>query len=212
MVFKRLIPSLFLLCLLAGSASAALANQPPMERIKAAASELIEILSDPAMQESDKHDATISRLRATAEKYIDFRQVTMLSVGRSWLKMSQQVQSDLTEAFIQLLERTYLRRIPVYEGQGVEYTKQLISGKKAKVFTAIVDKDKKIVVEFRLKIIQEEWMIYDVVAEGVSLVGNYRSQFAQVLNNGSPEELLKMIRERVEGLDKAEDDKDQVNS
>jgi len=212
MFFKRLVSSLLLLCLFAGSAPAALADPTPMERVKAAANEFIEILSDPAMQDPGVHDSSISKLREAAEKYIDFRQVTKLSVGRPWLKMSTQMQNDLTEAFIQLLERTYLKRIPVYGGQDVEYKKEMISGKKAKVLTEIIDKDKKIVVEFRLKIIQKQWMIYDVVAEGVSLVGNYRSQFAQALNNGTPEDLLRLLRERVESLDKVEDDKDQVES
>ena len=48
-------------------------------------------------------------------------------------------------------------------------------------------------------------MIYDVVAEGISLMGNYRSQFAQVLHSGTAEDLLKLIRERVKKLDKSED-------
>ena len=202
---KLFLPAvLALVCLVC--ASVAFAGQSPMERVKEGADKLIKILSDPTMTDPADHDQAIKELRATAEQYIDFRLVTMYAVGKPWLKMSEQMQNDLTEAFIQLLERTYLKRIPAYEGQGVKYVKEDVQGKKAKVFTEIIDKDKKIVVEFRLRIVQEQWMIYDVVAEGVSLVANYRSQFSQILGDGTPEELLQLIRERIKKLDEKGDD------
>ena len=206
MSLKRLfLPvTLTLVCLVC--ASVAFAGQTPMERVKEGADKLIKILSDPTMTDPADHDQAIKELRATAEQYIDFRLVTMYAVGKPWLKMSEQMQDDLTEAFIQLLERTYLKRIPAYEGQGVKYVKENVQGKRAKVFTEIIDKDKKIVVEFRLRIVQEQWMIYDVVAEGVSLVANYRSQFSQILGDGTPEDLLQLIRERIKKLDEKGDD------
>ena len=212
MLVQRVIPVFLLVCLLASGASAALAEQGPMDRVKEGVGELVDILSDPEMQKPENHDASIAKLRAEAEKFIDFHMVTKLAVGRPWLKMSPKMQNDLVEAFIQLLERSYLKRIPAYDGQDVLYKKEMISGKKAKVLTEIIDKDKKIVVEFRLKIIQEQWMIYDLVAEGVSLVGNYRSQFAQVLHDGTAEELLNLIRERVEKIDKDNSSEDQTES
>ena len=41
------------------------------------------------------------------------------------------------------------------------------------------------------------WMVYDVVIDGVSLVSNYRSQFARIINQSSYEELVKRLRNRV---------------
>ncbi|WP_319470863.1 ABC transporter substrate-binding protein [uncultured Pseudodesulfovibrio sp.] len=206
MILNKLKILLLALCLVAVSASTVFAEQSPQERVKEGADQLIKILSESDIDDPAQHDAKIAELRSVAEKYIDFRLVTMYSVGRPWLKMSKQMQDDLTEAFIQLLERTYLKRIPAYEGQGVQYKKETIKGKKAKVVTEIIDKDKKIVVEFRLKTVRGQWMIYDVVAEGVSLVANYRSQFSQVLNDGTPEELLKLIRKRIKKLDEGGED------
>ncbi|QJB55550.1 ABC transporter substrate-binding protein [Pseudodesulfovibrio sp. zrk46] len=202
-MLKKICLTFVFVCLFATLSMAGM--QSPMDRVKEGADKLIKILSDPDMQDPAKHDAAIHRLRVTAEEYIDFRLTTMYAVGKQWLKMSPQMQNDLTEAFIQLLERTYLKRIPAYGGQQVDYKQELVSGKKAKVFTEIIDKDKKISVEFRLRNTGKQWMIYDVVAEGVSLVSNYRTQFAQILGDGTPEDLLKLIQERVEKLDKGED-------
>ncbi|AMK10468.1 MAG: ABC transporter substrate-binding protein [Pseudodesulfovibrio sp.] len=205
MVLRRLIPALFLTCLLATAGSAALAGQTPTERVREGADKLIEMLSDPDMQDAAKHDAAIDRLRAVADEYIDFGLVTKYAVGRPWLEMSDDLRTKLTEAFVNLLERSYLKQIPTYGGQNVDYKSELVQGDRAKVVTEIIDNDKKIVVEFRLKIVQEKWMIYDIVAEGVSLVMNYRSQFAEILNQGTGEDLLKVIEDRIRKIDEGQE-------
>ena len=41
-----------------------------------------------------------------------------------------------------------------------------------------------------------EWKVYDVVIEGVSLISNYRSQFREILGNNPPEKLLETLRKK----------------
>jgi len=193
-------------CLLLLGAPAAEAAQSPSDRVHEGVDQIIRMLSDPAMQDPARHDDAIARLREVAEQYIDFDLVTKYAVGRPWLNMSPDLRAQLREAFVSLLERSYLKRIPAYGGQNVEYKREDIAGNNAKVQTEIIDKDKKIIVEFRLKIVQGTWMIYDVVAEGVSLVMNYRSQFAEVLNKGTGEDLLKTIQDRIEQIDQGKEE------
>jgi phospholipid transport system substrate-binding protein len=198
--------ALVLGCILVFGAAAAEAMQSPTERVREGVDRIVQMLSDPAMQDPARHDEAIARLREVAERYIDFELVTKYAVGRPWLDMSPDLRTRLVNAFVKLLERSYLKRIPAYGGQNVTYTREDISGNNAKVQTEIIDKDKKIVVEFRLKIVQGKWMIYDVVAEGVSLVMNYRSQFAEVLNKGTGEDLLKTIQSRIEQIDQGKEE------
>lgn len=209
---KKLFCIILVCTLFAASAAFADPQQSPQERVKEGADRLIKILSESDIADQTRHAEKIKELRDVADQYIDFRLVTMYAIGRPWKDMSDQLRTDLTEAFVQLLERTYLTRIPTYEGQGVQYKSEQIKGKKARVVTEIIDKEKKIVVEFRLRIIHKQWMIYDVVAEGVSLVSNYRSQFSQILNEGTGEDLLKRIQDQVKKLDNAAQDEGASNS
>jgi len=42
-----------------------------------------------------------------------------------------------------------------------------------------------------------KWKVYDVIIEGISMVKNYRDQFRDILAKDSPEQVLKMLREKV---------------
>jgi phospholipid transport system substrate-binding protein len=205
MFLKRTILAFVLICLAAVVASAAVAGQSPSERVHEGVDRIIETLSDPVMQDPARHDEALGRLLHVAEEYIDFELVTKFAVGRPWLQMSDDLRTRLQDAFMELLEYSYLKTIPAYGGQDVQYTREDISGSNAKVQTVVTDKDKKIIVEFRLKIVQGRWMIYDVVAEGVSLVMNYRSQFAEVLNKGTGEDLLKAIQDRIRQINQGKE-------
>ncbi len=46
--------------------------------------------------------------------------------------------------------------------------------------------------------ISNEWKVYDVVAENISLVNNYRSQFSRVISHNSYEELVRRLRDKTE--------------
>jgi phospholipid transport system substrate-binding protein len=43
-----------------------------------------------------------------------------------------------------------------------------------------------------------EWKVYDVVAENISLVNNYRSQFTRVISNASYEELVRRLKNKAD--------------
>lgn len=57
----------------------------------------------------------------------------------------------------------------------------------------------------RKEVIPEEqdksgaWKVYDVVIENVSLVMNYRSQFNDILAEGTHDELLEILRKKSKG-------------
>jgi phospholipid transport system substrate-binding protein len=43
------------------------------------------------------------------------------------------------------------------------------------------------------------WKVYDVGAENVSLVQNYRSQFNSILAKNTPDQMLEIMRKKVKG-------------
>jgi phospholipid transport system substrate-binding protein len=50
--------------------------------------------------------------------------------------------------------------------------------------------------DYRLINREGRWRVYDVVVEGVSLVGNYRTQFDRVIRTSSYPELVKRLKDK----------------
>jgi len=53
-------------------------------------------------------------------------------------------------------------------------------------------------IAYKAHLVSNEWKVYDVVAENISLVNNYRSQFNRVISGSSYEELLRRLKDKAE--------------
>jgi phospholipid transport system substrate-binding protein len=119
------------------------------------------------------------------------------SLGANWRRANPQQQKEFVLTFTALLEKTYADQIDLYNGQKVLYTGESIDGDYAQVDSRIIDKDGQTYsVVYRLHKVDGKWKIYDVIAENISLVNNYRSQFNRVIAKSSFDDLLKTMKEK----------------
>ena len=79
----------------------------------------------------------------------------------------------------------------------IDYTGESLEEDYAEVRTVVVRPNDRIPLTYRLHNESGDWMVYDVVIEGVSLVNNYRSQFSRVISESSYAELLQRLRSKV---------------
>ena len=100
-------------------------------------------------------------------------------------------------AFAELLLCTYLGKIDGYNGEKVAFVRERANqaGDRVEQQTLLTMKDgKKIPVDYRMLPKNGGWCVYDVVVEGVSLVKNYRTQFQDILQTSSPDELTARVK------------------
>lgn len=193
------------LCVLLLVPSVALAEaSSPTNTLQHGIDKMISILDTPAVETDAGRATAIEQLRAMADEYFAFEQLTMRAVGRPWLSMSEENRSQLQASFRKLLELTYMKQIRQYQGQKVLYKRELRQGDKAMVLTEVVAKDKSFSVNYKMIELDGRWLVYDIIGEGISLVKNYRSQFKELLHNGSIEELRSRIDARVAALEAGE--------
>ena len=96
------------------------------------------------------------------------------------------------------MERTYLERVEGYSGEKVLYINEVVDGKYGIVSVKIVtEKDTEISVRYKVKKKGENWLVYDISIEGVSLINNYRKQFNSIIVRSSYKELVGKLREKV---------------
>jgi len=73
----------------------------------------------------------------------------------------------------------------------------MVTENKAEIESKIITSSKEIPIFYRMILKDGQWKVYDVVVENVSLVQNYRTQFNEMLSNGTPEQLLETLRKKV---------------
>jgi phospholipid transport system substrate-binding protein len=169
----------------------------PTEEIRTAIDQGIEILKSAKLDSSKQRAQVINQLREIVYTRFDFEEMAKRSLGSHWRRLNPQQQKEFVSAFTELLETTYADKIDLYEGQQVEYIAETIDKNYAEVNTRVIGKNRQTyTVDYKLHEQGGKWRIYDVVAENISLVNNYRSQFNRVVVNSSIEDLIKRIRQK----------------
>ena len=169
----------------------------PTDAIRDAVNQGVEILKSAKLDKQKERAQVIDRLRQIVYPLFDFNEMAKRSLGANWRRLNSQQQQEFVSTFTALLEKTYADQIDLYDGQQVVYTGESVDGDYAQVDSRIIDKNGQTYsVAYRLHKVDGKWRIYDVIAENISLVNNYRSQFNRVIARSSFEELLKIMRDQ----------------
>ena len=170
----------------------AVAAITPMEAIKETAGGVLSALRDPALKSN--RDTRQERIKTLLRARFDFEEMGKRSLGPNWSKQSPADQQQFVKQFTELLMTTYIDRVDDYQGEKIIYQGERQENETATVNTKVQDKKgREYSVNYRLVRSGEDWKVFDVVIEDVSLVNNYRSQFSRVLSSGSFAELLQKL-------------------
>ena len=197
---RRALGLAVLLAVVLGAPAAARAGAPT-DQLRRYTDRVIQILQSPQLTPAERR----VQVREVALQVFDVSETARRSLGPHWQQRTPAEREEFVNLFRDLLDQTYVSRIDEYGGERVQYVGERIDGDAATVRAQIVTKAGTTVpVESRLTLKGGQWLVYDILIENVSLVGNYRSQFDRVIRTSSYEELVKRLRERVAQLgDKA---------
>ena len=170
----------------------------PTEQIQATTDKILAILTDPALQVPEMVEEKKRMIRKVVDERFDWTAISRRALGRHWKKMTVDEKKAFIPLFGQMLEQTYLSRVGEYSGEKVSYEDEKIDGPYGVVKVKIIsDNHGEISVKYRVWNKKDEWFIYDISIEGVSLVNNYRSQFNTILMKSTPSDLIKKLEEKV---------------
>ncbi len=171
----------------------------PTDQLRGAIDHVLEILKKKDLQAKDRREERRALLRKEISKAFDFDEMAKRSLGFPWRQRTPEERKEYVTLFRQVLENSYLGKIESYKGEKIRYGKETVDGDRfATVETLIVtEKGQEIPVNYQMVKEKSGWRVYDVVIEQVSLVNNYRSQFAEILHKSSFRDLLARLREMV---------------
>ncbi len=170
----------------------------PTDQLRPALEEVIRILEDPSLKPKSKAAERQARVRAAVADLWDFAEMARRTLGLHWRSLSEPEREEFVRLFRALLEHTYLPKTALYQGERVRFVGEAMDGDLATVQAVVITRDRKEVpVSYRLRRSDERWLIYDISAEGISLTSNYRSQFNEIIQRGSYQELVRRIRQKL---------------
>jgi len=173
------------------------------EQLKGAIDRVVSTLDNPAMKGEGKAAERRAAVRVIANEIFDFGEIARRSLGRYWQPLSEAQRTEFVGLFGDLLERSYISKIELYGGEKIVYGGERVDGDLAVVNTKILTKNgTEVPIDYRLFRRGDNWKVYDVNIEGISLVSNYRTQFNKIIQSSSFNSLVdRMKAKQTEALE-----------
>ena len=191
------------LVLFSGASAAAAATQVTND-LKATIDKVINIVSGEKYKADKKRNRKL--LREVIDARFSYEQMGMRSLAQDWNDRTPEEKKQFVDLFGKLLENSYASKIETYRDEKINYVEEVIKDGYAMVKTEIVRKSDTIPVDYKLININGQWLIYDFIIEGVSIIRNYRSQFSKIIQKESYGGLVKKLSAKIEELESSAGD------
>jgi phospholipid transport system substrate-binding protein len=172
------------------------AAESAKEQLQDTVNRVIEVLRTIRSPEDiEKNRSSVHQILLTR---FDFAAMAQKSLGNRWKDLSD--KEEFVSAFTDFVENSYMSTLGSYRGEKVVYDHDRTDGESAEVDMRVVGgQGNPIKIGYKLHLTDGQWMVYDAVIDDVSVVGNYRSQFARVLQTASLDELIQNLRAKASG-------------
>ncbi len=175
------------------------------EGLKATIDQVIGVVTDP--QYKNDRSTRRAKMKNIIFPKFNFLEMGKRSLGKTrWKEISPEERKAFVDVFGKLLENSYANKLESYSDEKINYVDEIIKGRYAMVKTEVVRKNDLINVDYKLIENSNEWLVYDIVVEGVSLIKNYRSQFGKVIHNDSFSVLMDKLNAKVKKLEAGDED------
>jgi phospholipid transport system substrate-binding protein len=172
----------------------------PTDSMKATIDEVLRIIREKELKQPGKADERRQQLEKVVGARFDYQEMSRRALGAQWNTLSDQEKQEFVGLFRTLLTNSYADKIEMYSGEDVQYLNERTEKDYAEVRTKVLSGKTEIPLDYRLINKAEDWRVYDVVVDGVSLVNNYRGQFTKILRASSYSDLVDQLRKKSDKL------------
>lgn len=172
---------------------------PAQDLIESSTQELMKILQTEKVRLENEPEYLKSIVDEKVIPHLDFNAMTALSLGKNWRAATESQREELISEFRQLLLNTYVSAITLYSGQSMEF-KPFVPQKRedrAVVRALFVQPGSKgVPVNYKLRVKDEKWQVYDIDVNNINLVSTYRSTFTQKISQSGIDGLINEMKQK----------------
>ena len=177
---------------------AAQASQEPQQLVQSTSDQVLARLKKDHDKLQKKPDLIYPLVEDLVLPHFDFTKMSQWVLGVNWRSASDEQKARFTEQFRTLLVRTYAKALLEYTDQKINYlpVHAEADAKTVTVRTEIVQPGgQNIPVHYSMYRKGDEWKVYDISIDGVSLVNNYRTSFANDIRQSGLDKLIARLVE-----------------
>ena len=138
------------------------------------------------------------KMNSTVMPKLDIKLMSKIILGKNiWTNLSTSQKDDFVEAFKYRMTSTYMKSITAFDGEKVVFLpyepgkRENIAYVKSKYLIPGGD----IAVDYRLIKKSDEWKVYDIIFDGISLMKNYRADFREHVSESGIDSLITSLKE-----------------
>src|SRR5438094_5328460 len=133
----------------------------PTEQLRAQIDRVVKAVEDPELRKDGKIKERRTAVRKIADDIFDFNETAKRSLARHWLQRTAAERKEFVDLFSSLLERSYISKIELYNGERIAYVGESLDGDQATVRTKIVTKQgTEIPIDYKmLRTTNDRWLV-----------------------------------------------------
>ena len=176
------------------------AQSSPVPMLENSASQILETLKQNKATLKVNHQIIYQAIEHYLLPNVDVSGMSRSVLGReAWNKASAVERKAFTQAFTQLVIRTYASPLAEYSGETVKFLPLRVSAETRFIrVNSVISRPNGQTIPLSYNLVSKngEWKIYDLSVEGVSLLQSFRTQFGDVLHNSSMQDLITEMRQK----------------
>jgi len=194
-----------LLAVAAAALPAAAQDVAPDALVKNVTLEVVDLISKDKDIKAGSRAKLVAVIEAKVLPHFNFTAMAALAMGQNWAKATPEQKKQLTEEFRTLLVRTYASALAAYSEQKFDFRPLRAKPTDTDVTVnvrVLQPGAQPVTLDYSMEKTANGWKVYDVVVGGVSLVANYRTEFANTVRTSGVDGLIKDLEAKNKSLDK----------
>ena len=188
-----------LLAALIGLPPAWASTQDAVELVRSTSNQVLEKIIDKKQELNRSPEKIFDLVNATVAPHFDFPRMSRMVLGKYWRKASDEQKQAFIKQFQALLVRTYAIALLNYSDQAIIYLPPRTQADTSKVMVRTEVKSSgapAIPINYRLRLNEGSWKVYDVIIDNISLVSNYRTGFSNQIRRKGLDSLIAQLKEK----------------
>jgi len=170
----------------------------PMDRLRTATDNLISILSDKSLRPREMKATRDRLIMEVVDGVFSWEEFSRRTLARHWSSRTPEEKKEFTALLRQLIVNNYIDYAVRYSGERLLLLNDKIEGDFGTVTGEVVTaKEVSVPIEFRMVRKRGSWWIYDINVVGLTFAGYYRNQINAIITRSSYEDLIKVLKEKV---------------